>query len=275
MAEIGKYRLWCDTDSKYVEGWSQRAPTVCYENNTHDIDTESITKVDSVSQTRVVIQEELIPTNGKYKFRGFCIEVAPSVNTVHTFEIDAGIATTVLSTEFVTSANMEGDIVDVFTAPDTPVAIISADISAGDTIININPVQLNDINPAFPDSIPAFFDQVIPGYKVILNYNPASEGDTVDIDFNALYKVIATDDVNHTCTLDRPISASFSAAVPCYVKLYVHAIENFIIGPAFKTIIGETKIGGTYVPANVKNKIIYKNSTDEAKSFKFQIDYMH
>lgn len=50
MAIVNQYRIWCDTDSKWVTtaGYQDPAPTTCPENNTHAIDTAKTTIVDSM-----------------------------------------------------------------------------------------------------------------------------------------------------------------------------------------------------------------------------------
>jgi len=52
---IYKYRVWCSTDSKWVETWEATTPTHCSENNTHTIDTAKTSIIDQVS--------EMIPTS--------------------------------------------------------------------------------------------------------------------------------------------------------------------------------------------------------------------
>jgi len=47
---VYKYRVWCETDSKYVEVWGQSAPTVCPENDGHSIDLVKTAIIESVSQ---------------------------------------------------------------------------------------------------------------------------------------------------------------------------------------------------------------------------------
>jgi hypothetical protein len=39
--------------------------------------------------------------------------------------------------------------------------------------------------------------------------------------------------------------------------------------------IGKDAIGGSYIPANMKIKIYYKNNNGEAKKFRFIIEYKH
>jgi len=39
MAIVNKYRVWCDTDNKWVFVWAQTEPTLCPENPAHTIDS--------------------------------------------------------------------------------------------------------------------------------------------------------------------------------------------------------------------------------------------
>ncbi len=47
---VYKYRVWCVTDSKYVEVWAEEEPTTCPENNGHTIDPDKTTIVEELIQ---------------------------------------------------------------------------------------------------------------------------------------------------------------------------------------------------------------------------------
>jgi hypothetical protein len=49
-AEVYKYRVWCETDNKYVETWGDSEPTVCPENNGHSIDADKTVIVETVTK---------------------------------------------------------------------------------------------------------------------------------------------------------------------------------------------------------------------------------
>jgi hypothetical protein len=50
---VNRYRLYCNTESAYVYTWNTTVPTVCPNNNTHSIDTTTITVIDSASNSNV------------------------------------------------------------------------------------------------------------------------------------------------------------------------------------------------------------------------------
>ncbi len=47
---INKYRVWCNTDNKWEETWDEFTPTICPINYSHDINHETVTIIDSVTQ---------------------------------------------------------------------------------------------------------------------------------------------------------------------------------------------------------------------------------
>ena len=47
---VNKYRVFCDTDEKYVEVWAETEPTTCPENNGHSIDTSKTVIVETLTQ---------------------------------------------------------------------------------------------------------------------------------------------------------------------------------------------------------------------------------
>lgn len=47
---VYKWRVWCNTDSKYVDVWKDVEPSACPENNGHTIDTAKTTIVDEVNE---------------------------------------------------------------------------------------------------------------------------------------------------------------------------------------------------------------------------------
>ena len=46
MSDLYKYRIYCETESTYAYIWAETEPTVCPNNNTHTIDSGSITIIE-------------------------------------------------------------------------------------------------------------------------------------------------------------------------------------------------------------------------------------
>lgn len=70
--EVNKYRVWCTTDNKYVEIWNDTEPTVCPENNNHDIDTEKTVIVETLTQELPLsdLDEKKLAVHPSYKPKG-------------------------------------------------------------------------------------------------------------------------------------------------------------------------------------------------------------
>lgn len=50
LTEINKWRVWCDTESTWVEIWNPVEPTTCPNNNSHSIDTSKTSIIDTIKQ---------------------------------------------------------------------------------------------------------------------------------------------------------------------------------------------------------------------------------
>ena len=55
MTVVNQYRLYCNTEATYVYGYNTSTPTVCPNNNTHSIDTTTITIVQTISDSSVSV----------------------------------------------------------------------------------------------------------------------------------------------------------------------------------------------------------------------------
>lgn len=53
--KVNKYRVYCETEAKYVEGWFEEEPTVCPNNNTHTITANLTTCVEETTNQEVSI----------------------------------------------------------------------------------------------------------------------------------------------------------------------------------------------------------------------------
>lgn len=67
--EVNKYRVWCSTDSKYVEVWAEDEPTTCPENTGHIIDAEKTVIVETLSEDfpRSELDDNKIAVHPSYK----------------------------------------------------------------------------------------------------------------------------------------------------------------------------------------------------------------
>lgn len=77
MADLFKYRLWCNTESKAFEVWSETPPTLCPTDGSHLIDEDSIVIIDSITEApptdisgKQWVHETARPFGAKINFTG-------------------------------------------------------------------------------------------------------------------------------------------------------------------------------------------------------------
>ena len=71
---IHKYRVWCDTESAYVETWDETEPTDCPNNNAHSIDTTKTSVLEEASTSIVDVNNSpnVIPRKPTTGNRAYC-----------------------------------------------------------------------------------------------------------------------------------------------------------------------------------------------------------
>ena len=66
MAEVNKYRLWCETEQAYVYTWGEEEPTLCPNNSAHTIDSSKTAIDATIGNQNVVISEYTDESNRPY-----------------------------------------------------------------------------------------------------------------------------------------------------------------------------------------------------------------
>ena len=46
---VNKYRIYCNTESSWIEGWGTTEPTVCYNNSGHTVNSNSVSLLETVT----------------------------------------------------------------------------------------------------------------------------------------------------------------------------------------------------------------------------------
>ena len=134
----------------------------------------------------------------------------------------------------------------------TTTGTITSDVTASDTVINVSQTVIDNVNI---------------GYKIQLD-------DSTNTDDLGIVTAIDTD--NKTITVDTAATQGFSAATPTYVKQTVCMVSDYEIGPAWEWVIGESKIGGSHLPANTTVEVKYtNNSAITAKKLVAKIEYLY
>lgn len=252
MSSLYKYSFTCTTELTEKSVWREEddaAPSKCPDDTSHTIDTNSIRITKILKDNMIKIQEEGTPTGGNFRAISESIDIAANetkiVDKTYPYNISA------LAIEFNSDTENIGDNIELLIGPDKTIGTITSNVNINDNVINVDQTVIDYINI---------------GYKVNLFDGVNTEN---------LGYVISIDKDNKTITTTDSSTQDFSTSPVTYVRINVYVIEDFKIGKNGRWTIGESKIGGSFVPKNTIIRIIYYNNTASAKNFTAQLEYLY
>ncbi len=250
MTTIYKWKIYCITDSKWEYVWSETAPTTCPTDTGHTVNPNSVSDIEVISETIMAIKENTNGTGDHVKFDTIVINTPANQTTSST--INWPIPVNVLSLNFKTTGDNEDDQLNCCVSPDTTIGAITQDVTVNDTVINVDSSVISNISIGF--------------------YVKLDDG----VDVSDLGRIISIDSGSNTITVETAASNSHAASTPTVVKLTVFYIKDYNIGLAGNYILGDSKIGGSLVPANTNVCFDYiNNSVSVAKKLIVQIEYIY
>lgn len=244
---IYKWSLWCIAEQAVKYVWSDTKPQVCPTDHAHEIDPETPSIMDQMSQNIVKIKEESIVTGGNFKCETRKINVP--ANTSNFMDISFKYPISVYNFGFNIKDINEGDMIEVHIAPNTLIGIFITDSLVGSDKVNVSSTVMAHI---------------MLGYHI----NTMMDDKIIDLGF-----VIAIDKDKSELTLSQTLSENIFTKMPVFMTIKV--IENYEIGPAGSYIIGEGKIGGFSIPANTVIRVIYNNLSDVDKKAVAKFEYSY
>lgn len=163
MTSVTKYRLFCQTENLQVyTDYRENTPFTCPNNHEHTIDINSIVEIDTISEKKVIVQEENGITGGH--FREISISVNAIANTSSYTDVSFPYPISALSVSFVASSNMGGDFASLLVGPFTPIGILTSNIgpisqwtsqnyAVGDMVLITHPIKGNCIYTCHTNTI--------------------------------------------------------------------------------------------------------------------------
>lgn len=232
---VYKYKIYCSTESAFVEGWGTAAPTSCYNNNTHTVNANSVQLLETISQDTVTVKEDKVDIGRNVYVKS--IEF-PSVafGDTETVEYIFPIVTSMYSFKFLFNERNIGDKISIYANPDTTLGLITANVSMGATVIGA---------PA------ALMIYGLPGFH--LNLVDGTNNDHLGI-------IKSMDRVNNTVTVEMPAEHAFSST-NTLVKMTIKVCDEMLIGGSGYLPFGEDVIGGSGLPSGTKARFIYTNNS--------------
>jgi hypothetical protein len=194
----------------------------------------------------VSIQEESIPTNGKWKAEAFWIlgATGPDVTTTTTLSYDHPI--TAMNIQYRTIEENVDDQVEMVIFPDYGsgegvIGVLQQTAATGATGIHVNQ---------------AIIDNVCTSDVILLQEGGKEE------DLGAIQII---DKANKMLYLKNSTATSFNYTSPTFIKLNRYVMGPYTLGPPDLYLLGGSKIGGSHLPAGHKVKVNYRNMSDTPK----------
>lgn len=194
----------------------------------------------------VMIQEEAVKTNGKWRAESFWIHGATGPDVVTTTTLSYDYPITALNIQYRTTEENTDDFVEMVIVPDLGagegiIGTLEQTAATGATGIHVNQTIINNVCTS---------DVII-----------LEEGEKVE----NLGEIIKIDKANKILYTKNPTTSSFNHTSPTYVKLNRYVMSSYVLGPPDLYLLGGSKIGGSYLPAGHKVEVRYRNMSDQPK----------
>lgn len=197
----------------------------------------------------VTVEEGTNGTGGHFAAKSFKFDIAAAAGwSDHDFSFPIPIS--IFAAQVLGDSAWADDEIEFNIAPETTVGALGADVAVDDTVITVDASAYANLEV---------------GYFVQL-----SDGTNAD----DLGMVLAKGGSNQI-TVETAAAHAFAAATPTYVKQTVKMIPHGHLPQAARLVIGDSKIGGTLIPANTTLRLRYNNSVATAKTFQFWLEYMY
>jgi len=248
---VYRYQLKCLTEELNVFVWSDVPPTTCPNNNTHSIDSTSISIIETVAENTVTVLEEKKPTQGLYRMDGHTFDILPGPNVTTLCNVSYPYPITAIDMIIQQEGQHYGDIINVVSSPNTIIGVLTNNVSIGDTVLSVSPTVLDIIKL---------------GYSVTLNDGVQQQdmGDVININ-----------KTTSQLTINNASTKEFLATSPTMILLNIYLIRNHRMTVTHPLIIGIKKIGGSYIPEGIINQLQYTNLTSDAKKISVSIDILY
>lgn len=247
MATVYEYKIYCETEAAYVTGLSKTEPTVCFNNNTHTVNTASVQIIDTISSNLVSIKEDKLDVGRNTWVESIDISNVDANQTV-SVSFTFPIAVSMYSFTFITDSTNKGDYLSIYANEDTTLGLIGADLNIGVTSMT---------GPA------GLILYGVVGFHITVT-------DGTNTDYLGIIKSI--DKVTNIVTFEHATTHSFSSA-NTLVKMTVRVLDDLrICGSGIYRFFDDV-IGGAAIPAGTVAKFSYTNNSG-SENDKFLSIYM-
>lgn len=249
---IYHYRIYCITESSWVDFYGSTPPTTCPHNTNHTVNPNSAQLLELVGPTIATVQDAS-PTNAYYQASSIAISIpvinsAPAEVVVNkSFPFDMylwGISVAPPSSSI-------GDLFNVQLAPGTVIGATTAPVNSGTNVISVSPTV---------------FELVVKGSEIGITDGKQTEYPGV---------VTAYDPNAGTITVQNNLANSYAADAQILYSVY--AIRDLILDSTERIALGQKGLKAKLLPANTPIALIYTANSvrNTATNVYFQLEYYY
>lgn len=238
------WQIYCNTEGGWSEGYLEQSvgpPTVCFNNNTHEVNLNSQQELAGTQLLNVKVIQEDIPTGGHYTTEGFLMDIPPLSTQILPISWPTRITCKLVHVQSM-DENLD-DILNAIVNPHTLVGIITNNIDLNSVVANVNVTVIQNV-------------------KVGFDFYIGSEHVGI---------VISIDKTNSTITFETPTTMSHKAGEYTYTEFKI--IRNLVLGTNNGYDLGQSSLGGKFLQENTITNIIYTNNSEISKRFRFSVEY--
>jgi hypothetical protein len=235
-----KYRYFSTLDSNFNNMWAETPPTGS------NIDTNSITIIDQISDSLIQIQNDYNNTNGNYMLEGFTINV-PAQSNYTSFKIFPMPISCYNVYCYPTQSNVNDSFSCYLPLPTVPV---------------LGNVSIGSSNIPIPSALTSYVNV---GYNVALSNSSNLE---------QIGRVISIDTSNNVLYTEYCSSNSYSYPND-QVVIKAYFVKDLLMPVVNQIIVGQGTLNGTFVPKNTPVLIEYSNNSCTEKKMTYHVEYMY
>jgi len=300
---MSSYNIWyvkCLTENaakQWILNDTDSDPTTCPSNSAHTIDAALTRIIKTVDDNIVTIREETDATGGHFSCA--TLKINATQNTTSSSSIYWPHPVSAMSFNFITGTGHCGDRVSMSVGKNTIIGVITAGV-AGATAANwtsSNYTAGQYVTYTHPTLGPRIYTCIlntvsneVPTNAVYWQHGlSVSVSSTVTANTSVGYylnlfdgakthdlgRIIKLDKNNNKVYVEKEPSLAYSPASPTYVRQTAYVMKNYDIGESAPRQIGDSKIGGAYIPANVFVTADYENNSDTDKVLIGHVEYLY
>jgi len=248
---VNLWRVYCITESQFVTGYLSdgQTCTVCFNNNTHTVNNDSINIVSTITQNTSLISTQTPgQTPGNFRAENNLITCAANSISYQTMSFSYNI--NILSLHLQISPNNVGDMFEIIVRPKSYIGTLASEVTSGSTVISLSEFIISLLSIGFQ----LVFTK--PDFSLV-EEEP---------------EIQSIDTVNNTVTLVSGTTTTFPTG--SYIKFMVKRIKTYYLNYEGHKNIGNY-LRASLFPLTVESQLRYTNNTNTSKTFVYGIEYLY